>query len=376
MAELGPFITGGASVLNGFIGAIAGQAANETNIQQAREARDWQEKMYNKYYSPQAMMRQYEDAGLNPYMLGQNNGGVGQSAMPTSPVASVNPVNPLSGTDSAINSILQQQQLSINAKSAQADFAMKLATAFSEAYKVGGKKGVNQLFSVLEPAIANVDFDEGVFAKEAKSRIYNMDMNSLLTEFQYETGKNYTPQQKKLEFENLAAQTKQLFNTIELQGSEIVLNKAQANVTSSQIAKNFAEAFSAKKVGDYYEVNAKQMEIINDMLDLQLQDAQAEFAFNTDVRKWKKEIPNRSKALGLFLGGIQGKNVQLGIQGNKFLQYGKEVTSMVGNMFKVNFGLSTNRTNFNNMNPEKPSTMFYSGDGFYLNDGTLLKGNW
>lgn len=363
MADLGPFVTGGASVLNGFIGAITGQAANATNIQQAREARQWQEDMYNKYYSPKALMRQYEDAGLNPYMLGQNSGGVGQSAMPTSPVATVDPVNPLSGTDSAINSILQQQQLSINAKTAQADFAMKLATAFSEAYKVGGKKGVNQLFSVLEPAIANVDFDDGLFAKETKSRIYNMDMNSLLTDFQYETGKKYTDKQKQLEFDNLEAQTKQLFKTIELQGSQIVLNKSQANTMASQIAKNFAEAFSAKKVGDYYEVNAKQMGIINDMLDLQLQDAQAEFAFNTDVRKFKKEIPNRSKALGLFLGGLQGQNVQLGIQGNKFLQYGKELTAMVGNMFKVNFGLSSSRANIRSGSIDKPSYIPISGFG-------------
>lgn len=362
--ELVPsLVTGGASVLSGLVGALSGQAANSANIQQAREAREWQEKMYNKYYSPQAMMKQYEKAGLNPYMLGQNSGGVGQSAMPTTQTPTVNPVNYLSGTDQAINSILQQQQLSLNAKSVQADFATKLATAFAEAYKVGGKKGTQQLFSVLEPTLQNVDFDDGFFAQRTKSEIYNIDMNSLLTDFQYETGKKYTPEQKQREFANLEAQTKQLLGCIAVQGSEVTLNKAKASEVASVIAKNFAEAFSAKKVGEYYEVNASQMQIINDMLDLQLKDAQADFAFNTDVRKWKKDITHRSQALGLFLGGIGAQNTKLSVEGNKFLQYGKEVTSMVGNLFKVNFGLSSSSANIRSGSLEKPSYIPISGFG-------------
>lgn len=41
--------------------------------QEAQIARDWQESQYNKYSSPEALVRQYQEAGLNPaLMYGQN----------------------------------------------------------------------------------------------------------------------------------------------------------------------------------------------------------------------------------------------------------------------------------------------------------------
>lgn len=42
-------------------------------------ARQWEEQMYNMYNSPSAMMRQYREAGLNPYLAGQDALGSGMS---------------------------------------------------------------------------------------------------------------------------------------------------------------------------------------------------------------------------------------------------------------------------------------------------------
>lgn len=50
-------------------------AAVSVGMQMAQNAvnRNWQEKMYNQYQSPAAMVRQYKEAGLNPaLMYGQN----------------------------------------------------------------------------------------------------------------------------------------------------------------------------------------------------------------------------------------------------------------------------------------------------------------
>lgn len=43
--------------------------ANQNARMNAREARQWEEDMYNKYNSPAAMVRQYEEAGLNPALM-------------------------------------------------------------------------------------------------------------------------------------------------------------------------------------------------------------------------------------------------------------------------------------------------------------------
>lgn len=78
--------------------------SNEFNAQQAELnrqfqhqetelARDWQEKFYNQYQSPEAMVRQYENAGINPVLVaGQAtntppaaSGGAGSTASAVTP---------------------------------------------------------------------------------------------------------------------------------------------------------------------------------------------------------------------------------------------------------------------------------------------------
>lgn len=66
----------------------AQREANQFSAQQAEIARDWQEKMYNQYESPQARIRQYEEAGLNPaLMYGDATGGNMPSASAPSSVS-------------------------------------------------------------------------------------------------------------------------------------------------------------------------------------------------------------------------------------------------------------------------------------------------
>lgn len=43
--------------------------ANQNSRMNAREARQWEEDMYNKYNSPSALVRQYNDAGINPALM-------------------------------------------------------------------------------------------------------------------------------------------------------------------------------------------------------------------------------------------------------------------------------------------------------------------
>lgn len=52
----------------------------EFNAEEAKKARDWQEQMYLDYGTPAAMRKQYEEAGINPYMADTDTRGVAQSA--------------------------------------------------------------------------------------------------------------------------------------------------------------------------------------------------------------------------------------------------------------------------------------------------------
>lgn len=160
--------------------------------------------------------------------------------------------------------------------------------------------------------------------------------------------------------------------------------KSQESVNSStiknlaaQTVKAFAEAYGAQKQGDYYMMSAQQVSTMNKMLDLQYQDLEADFQMNTPLREAKRNnIMLGMRVKGNFEQGLKAGSVQLGIESNTFLQNFKAYTGAIGQLVKVNFGVSNNRTNFNNLNPDKPSKMFYSGDGYYMNNGSLLKGGW
>lgn len=70
-----------------FLGAalplIGGVLNNQNSRMAAREARDWSEDMYNKYNSPAALVRQYEEAGINPALM--FGGNTPAAPMETSP---------------------------------------------------------------------------------------------------------------------------------------------------------------------------------------------------------------------------------------------------------------------------------------------------
>lgn len=77
-------------------------AEMQYNHDEAQLDRDWNERMYNMYQSPEAQMRQYQDAGLNPALMYQ--GGVDINGPSGGSAASVSGA---SGGDTPTNSFEQ-----------------------------------------------------------------------------------------------------------------------------------------------------------------------------------------------------------------------------------------------------------------------------
>lgn len=131
----GAGLAAGASIANTLIGgAITGRlnrkqrkwASKENQLnrdfsaQQAELARQWQEDYYNKYSSPEAIRKQYEAAGMNPYLAMENSGGSVGSAPGASSGPSASPSNSwnpipinLSGVSDAINSLFVNMKTAV-----------------------------------------------------------------------------------------------------------------------------------------------------------------------------------------------------------------------------------------------------------------------
>lgn len=64
-----------------YTGQSAVEKQNEANLDMAKYQAQMQEEFYNKYSSPQALMRQYKEAGLNPNLV-YGSASAGQSNVP------------------------------------------------------------------------------------------------------------------------------------------------------------------------------------------------------------------------------------------------------------------------------------------------------
>lgn len=122
------------SLVSGLFGSSSQSSAQSFNAQEAQKQREWQEQMYNKYYSPQSQVSQLRSAGLNPYLLA-NGGSVSSASMPSTSAASSSGIASIdtSGIANAFNQIgmmqYNQQQSSANVDNIKANTRLANAEA-------------------------------------------------------------------------------------------------------------------------------------------------------------------------------------------------------------------------------------------------------
>lgn len=117
-ALLGP----AGSLAGPLVGAIGNGIFNSAAVERERA---WSEKMYNKYNSPAALVRQYQEAGINPALM------FGQSAIPapTTSTAAVAPENPFGDIVGSLGALMQLEMLDANKENIEADTRTKIASA-------------------------------------------------------------------------------------------------------------------------------------------------------------------------------------------------------------------------------------------------------
>lgn len=139
--NMGNIINAGSQVASSAIGAVSSGKMNQKALKNAREQREWSEKMmnqqnawsvdmYNQFYSPDAERRQKLEAGINPLY---DDGAI--SAMPASSTANQyqlpNLQNPFEGALSALAAIagIKNTEADTDLKNAETDSKYKLTKA-------------------------------------------------------------------------------------------------------------------------------------------------------------------------------------------------------------------------------------------------------
>lgn len=210
---------------------------------EADEARQWQEDYYLKYESPQARIRQYEDAGLNPALLYGSNLGSGSppsTSVPSGDVASVGFPSDGTGLLNFIGQMLSiKSQISLN--------KAKATQAMSDANKADAE------------------------ASESKQR---QDWNPKLWQSQLDTGV--------VSRDNLRAGIEKLKSEINLNASKVQLTDAQIKETLASVDNTVVD--TAKK-----QLEIEGVRVNNQLLAAKVIEVQTQSMLNQALTVLNKE---------------------------------------------------------------------------------------
>ena len=271
----------GASLIGSMLGF---QSQSDTNSKQVALAqqqmaqqkeenqlnRDWSEKMWNaqnQYNTPSAMMARYQEAGLNPYLVGSESG-VGSAGSPSSPsMVGQGPVPsltaPMLDLASPIQLALQAKSVDANVANQQSETARNIIASLVSAYKDLGREGFSKVANKIAPFLSQIDPNDSWVSKELRSRIYNLDMDSLNKELQYSLGKKYSAEQIQTSIQEANYRISEIVGRL---NSMRVSNQALIDKTAAEVVRATADAFKLSQEGKYYIANASTVNALREFI--------------------------------------------------------------------------------------------------------------
>lgn len=269
-------VAGGASLLGSIIGSQSNANMNSENRQwQSNERRfaqdwqhnenvyqnEWQEQMYNQYNSPSAMMRQYREAGINPFLnteigsaMSSNPANVGAPSAP-SPVTAPSGNIIQSGIDSAVGRILESKQVDAHVANQQAMTMREYVNAATAAYKIDPKLGVQ----ILNAGFKSYGADQETFSnlsREFNASVANEEAQADKNKAEAILALVYEPKKAQAyvdQCEQGIVESVYRCGLMSKQGekieSDIQVNQKTLDKIASEIVKNHADAFLAVAKG-------------------------------------------------------------------------------------------------------------------------------
>lgn len=233
----------------------AAQAQENRNFQsaEAEKARQWQEDYYNQYESPQARIRQYEDAGLNPALLYGSQLGSGSAPSTSIPGGDAASVGlPSSGAGDLLSFVGQMMSVKslINKNNAEAKKADAEAEGIGieNEYKPDLMKseiGKNEatasnLLAGVTKALAEVDqINQNIEESKSRIRVNDKQADLILAN----TGKvAIEAANESLKSRGIKANNRLLAQQVLTEVAKTALTNAQTRLTSMQADKVKFEA--------------------------------------------------------------------------------------------------------------------------------------
>lgn len=299
---------------------------------ESKIARDWEEQMYLQYNTPSAMMQQYKDAGVNPYLSQVSNLGQGMGTaapMSGSPASGTPPMSasPSSAMPdfSSLNDLGSKimQAFGIQSQLANQDANTK-SQLWSTAYQVYKEFGVdaykafakqNNLFEGSPVNSLYSQLIAGQVMKEASETHLNNIVSSFKSNYEAPQAEAYTNVLKK--------QIGVMEESIVKLKSESDLNYGKFHELGSEVARNMAQAglFKAMsgQINELLPYLTQQAAMSLGMTAMQYLTMESNFSLDELVREWQhtdkakktrkisRGMQSDVNAVGAFMDGFVSK---------------------------------------------------------------------
>lgn len=250
----------GENILNRDYVSQENKLSRDWQSAESQRAREWEEQMYNLYNSPSAMMRQYKEANLNPYLgaSGQTGQGMGiaapMSGAPSqsspsmvsgSPAQSPGFYHPTLASDYAAVAGVSAQAANQNAQKVQQEWE-----TYQYIYYHVGKNAAKEFLSSHPEMISSDNPDNSPYMKQYQVALVRQENENNIAEVQSWLLSRYGYQNAEKALSKADAEIDNLC-------ASALQSRESARRVSSEILQNLASAGMMKKQGDYYVANTE-----------------------------------------------------------------------------------------------------------------------
>lgn len=340
--DFGGIAAGLGSLQGGILNLVATDRTNHMNQNIAVENRDWQSKENEKqrnweysrwleeqsYNTPAAIMNRYRAAGINPF-LGQSKISEGTTSAPAAPPMTSAPNMPhmvapdfsfIGGSISrTLDYMLTKQQIDANSANQQAQAIKSVGEAAKYLYEAFGSERAEKMIQPLFAQVAGANMDSSIMARGAVAELRKSEAAASVASVEEKIANDlgYETAQRKLwnmdyEYQHMVAEVGLWSSIAKLNDSNIQLNSAKFDTELARQADLMADAYFKWCQSEYVkslnltEKEKRQWFIGNLQLDYlehfyDVDDRQADWAFDTDVRE-KKRDPQYQYGQGFDFG--------------------------------------------------------------------------
>ena len=220
------------------------------------DAREWQEKMWNKtneYNSPKNQRKLLQEGGYNPYLFGDdyNGSGANQPGTPNNaPLQGLkNPMDSAFESYSSIRSLeqrdtdllLREQEIQNNQELQHAKAMESINQQLIDAYKEGGQDLYDKTYDALKPVMEHMNWQGSYAEQKIKNDINKMNIDNARNQLEFDLRQKYGDKEGQAKLNEIYAITNKYKAEYQELLSRKNLNYKEIEALGARMARDFAE---------------------------------------------------------------------------------------------------------------------------------------